>query len=78
MDFKTVGVPGQDVQGVGADGASGAQDGDVLHTCWKAVGVQWATSIMASTACTTRGHTIAIKVGQGQVRREGAVLGWYN
>jgi tRNA(Ile)-lysidine synthase len=29
-------------------------------------------------ACTTRGHTIAIKVGQGQVRREGAVLGWYN
>lgn len=29
-------------------------------------------------ACTTRGHAIAIKVGLGQVRREGTGLGWYN
>jgi len=29
-------------------------------------------------ACTTRGHRIGIKVGAGMVRREGAVLGWYN
>ncbi len=29
-------------------------------------------------ACTTRGHRIHIKVGQGFVRRSGAVLAWYN
>ena len=29
-------------------------------------------------ACTTRGHAIHIKVGAGQVRREGTGLGWYN
>ena len=29
-------------------------------------------------ACTTRGHRIDIKVGAGFVRREGAVLNWYN
>jgi tRNA(Ile)-lysidine synthase len=30
------------------------------------------------TACTTRGHHIDIRVGSGFVRREGAVLRWYN
>lgn len=29
-------------------------------------------------ACTTRGHQINIKVGNGFVRREGDVLAWYN
>ncbi|MDD0809570.1 tRNA lysidine(34) synthetase TilS [Curvibacter sp. RS43] len=29
-------------------------------------------------ACTTRGHRIHLKVGRGQVLREGGVLGWYN
>ncbi len=29
-------------------------------------------------ACTTRGHRIHIKVGQGFVQRSGAVLTWYN
>lgn len=29
-------------------------------------------------ACTTRGHRIHIKVGQGFVRRNGRVLDWYN
>lgn len=29
-------------------------------------------------ACTTRGHRIHIKVGQGFVRRNGKVLDWYN
>ncbi|MEY2861639.1 MAG: hypothetical protein RL392_2097 [Pseudomonadota bacterium] len=29
-------------------------------------------------ACTTRGHRIHIKVGQGYVRRNGKVLDWYN
>ena len=29
-------------------------------------------------ACTTRGHRIHIKVGQGFVRRKGDVLDWYN
>ena len=29
-------------------------------------------------ACTTRGHDIDIRVGNGFVRREGAVLRWYN
>jgi tRNA(Ile)-lysidine synthase len=30
------------------------------------------------SACTTRGHHIDIRVGSGFVRREGAVLRWYN
>ena len=30
------------------------------------------------TACTSRGHRIDIRVGSGFVRREGAVLRWYN
>lgn len=30
------------------------------------------------SACTTRGHAISIKVGQGQVVRKGPVLHWYN
>ena len=30
------------------------------------------------SACTTRGHDIDIRVGSGFVRREGAVLRWYN
>jgi len=29
-------------------------------------------------ACQTRGHQIDIKVGEGFVRRDGPVLGWYN
>jgi tRNA(Ile)-lysidine synthase len=29
-------------------------------------------------ACRTRGHRIALKIGRGQVRREGAFLHWYN
>ena len=29
-------------------------------------------------ACRTRGHQIDIKVGEGFVRRQGPVLGWYN
>jgi tRNA(Ile)-lysidine synthase len=29
-------------------------------------------------ACTTRGHQIDIKVGNGFVRREGECLHWYN
>lgn len=28
--------------------------------------------------CTTRGHRIELKVGTGKVRRQGAVLAWYN
>lgn len=30
------------------------------------------------TSCTTRGHHIDIRVGSGFVRRDGAVLRWYN
>jgi tRNA(Ile)-lysidine synthase len=29
-------------------------------------------------ACQTRGHQIDIKVGEGFVRRDGPMLGWYN
>ena len=29
-------------------------------------------------ACRTRGHRIALKIGRGQVRREGECLHWYN
>jgi tRNA(Ile)-lysidine synthase len=30
------------------------------------------------SACTTRGHSVHIKVGVGFVERRGEVLGWYN
>jgi tRNA(Ile)-lysidine synthase len=30
------------------------------------------------SACTTRGHQIHMKVGDGFVQRSGAVLAWYN
>ena len=61
-----------------------ARLGNVLRHWLKATyGVSPSTAQLAELqrqvlACTTRGHTIAIKVGQGHVRREGAVLGWYN
>ena len=39
---------------------------------------QLAELLRQVAACTTRGHQIHIRVGTGFVRREGAVLGWYN
>ncbi len=39
---------------------------------------QLAELVSQIRACTTRGHGIRIKVGQGFVERKGAFLGWYN
>ncbi|MCZ2495351.1 tRNA lysidine(34) synthetase TilS [Xylophilus sp. Kf1] len=39
---------------------------------------QLAELLRQVAACTTRGHRIRIKVGNGFVVREGPILGWYN
>lgn len=39
---------------------------------------QLAELVSQIRACTTRGHGIRIKVGEGFVERRGPVLGWYN
>lgn len=81
QDLAAVGVPPRlrHLQALPA-----ARLGNVLRHWLKATyGVSPSAAQLAELqcqvlACTTRGHTIAIKVGRGQVRREGAVLGWYN
>ena len=63
---------------------SHARQANVLRHWLKQVyGVAASTAQLAElqrqvAACRTRGHAISIKVGAGQVRREGAGLGWYN
>ena len=63
---------------------SQARQANVLRHWLKTVyGVAPSTAQLAElqrqvAACTTRGHAICIKLGPGQVRREGAGLGWYN
>lgn len=63
---------------------SHARQANVLRHWLKTVyGVAPSTAQLAElqrqlAACTTRGHAIRIKVGAGQVRREGSELGWYN
>ena len=63
---------------------SHARQANVLRHWLKTVyGVAPSTAQLAElqrqvAACTTRGHAIHIKVGVGQVRREGVGLGWYN
>ena len=81
QDLAAVGVPPRlrHLQALPA-----ARLGNVLRHWLKATyGVSPSAAQLAELqrqvlACTTRGHTITIKVGRGQVRREGAVLGWYN
>ena len=51
-----------------------------LHQTYGAVpsAAQLAELLDQIAACTTRGHQIRIKVGNGFVERQGSVLHWYN
>lgn len=62
---------------------SEARQANVLRHWLQQQGVQASTRqlealLVQIQACQTRGHQIDIKVGEGFVRRSGAVLGWYN
>ena len=80
----------QDLQQVGEppsitklQSLSHARQANVLRHWLRQQGVQANTRQLDALqlqiqACQTRGHQIDIKVGEGFVRRDGAVLGWYN
>ena len=80
----------QDLQQVGTPPAiamlqalSKARQANVLRYWLLHKGVQASTRqldalLLQIKACQTRGHQINIKVGEGFVRRHGAVLDWYN
>ena len=80
----------QDLQQVGMPPAiqalqtlSEARQANVLRHWLRLQGAQANTRqldalLLQIKACQTRGHQIDIKVGEGFVRRDGAVLGWYN
>lgn len=62
---------------------SQARQANVLRHWLRLRGVQASTRqldalLVQIQACQTRGHQIDIKVGEGFVRRSGAVLDWYN
>jgi tRNA(Ile)-lysidine synthase len=40
--------------------------------------VQLEQLVQQVRACSTRGHRIHVKIGRGQVQRQGETLGWYN
>ena len=81
QDLAAVGSPPQIVR---LQLLSAARQANLLRHWLKTVyGVAPSTAQLAElqrqiAACTTRGHAIGIKVGAGQVRREGGALGWYN
>ena len=81
QDLAAVGVPPR-LQGLQAL-APERQAKVLRHWLKSCHGVAPAAAQLAELqrqlrACTTRGHRIAIKVGAGQVRRQGMVLNWYN
>ena len=60
-----------------------ARQANVLRHWLRLSGAQVSAKQLAALqvqilACQTRGHQIDIKVGEGFVRRDGPVLGWYN
>ena len=62
---------------------SPARQANVLRHWLRLSGAQVSTKQLDALrvqilACQTRGHQIDIKVGEGFVRRDGPVLGWYN
>ena len=62
---------------------SSARQANVLRHWLRQSGAQVSTKqldalLVQIEACRTRGHQIDIKVGEGFVRRDGPVLGWYN
>ncbi len=80
QDLRTVGVPPviHALQSL-----SQARQTNVLRHWLRGRGVQASTRqlealLVQIQACQTRGHQIDIKVGEGFVRRLGAVLDWYN
>ena len=81
----------QDLAAVGAppalallQGLSEARQAIVLrhwlrqHHATTPTAAQLRALLAQIAACTTRGHRIDLKVGAGFVRREGALLHWYN
>lgn len=81
----------QDLAAVGAppalallQGLSEARQANVLrhwlrqHHATTPTAAQLRALLAQIAACTTRGHRIDLKVGAGFVRREGALLHWYN
>ena len=80
QDLQTVGEPPQIAL---LQGMSEARAANLLRYWLKLKGVQASTRQVDALwvqikACQTRGHQIDIKVGEGFVRRSGAVLDWYN
>ena len=80
QDLQTVGSPPQIAL---LQDLSEPRVVNVLRHWLKLQGVQASTRqldalLVQIRACQTRGHQIDIKVGEGFVRRSGAVLDWYN
>ena len=80
QDAKQVGQPPRikDLQTL-----SPARQANLLRHWLRHSGAQVSTKqldalLVQIEACRTRGHQIDIKVGEGFVRRDGPVLGWYN
>ena len=80
QDLQHTGCPPRikDLQTFSSDRQS-----NLLRHWLRQIGVQVSTNQLQAlqvqiAACQTRGHQIDIKVGRGFIRRDGAVLGWYN
>ncbi|WP_024539242.1 tRNA lysidine(34) synthetase TilS [Comamonas badia] len=80
-DLTAVGVP---PALAALRGLSAARQANVLrhwlrqHHATTPTAAQLQALLVQIAACTTRGHRIDLKVGGGFVRREGALLHWYN
>ena len=81
IDSQTTGLP----PAIGAlQSLSPARQGNVLRYWLRTVhgqtpsAAQLAQLIEQLQKCTTRGHQIHIKVGQGYIQRLGLVIDWYN
>ena len=79
-DLQTIGAPPNIKQ---LQQLSHARQANVLRY-WLAQQASPASTVQLNEllrqvdACRTRGHHIALKIGRGQVRREGDCLHWYN
>ncbi|OJU91031.1 MAG: tRNA lysidine(34) synthetase TilS [Burkholderiales bacterium 66-5] len=80
-DLTAVGVP---PALAALRGLSAARQANVLrhwlrqHHATTPTAAQLQALLVQIAACSTRGHRIDLKVGGGFVRREGALLHWYN
>ncbi len=81
VDLQTVGAPPaiKPLQAL-----SGARLGNVLRYWLRTVYGQTPTAAQLAQlmrqlrSCTTRGHQIHLKVGQGYIERRGVIIDWYN